>query len=90
VDAQCTTFFPLELCSMRQFPIILFLAGLLISTPRLGSAQVFGTVRVVARDAQGLAVANADVVVKDKRSAWSRTASTNTQGEALVAAVPFG
>src|SRR5438132_11328653 len=68
----------------------LFLMLLLAAIGRVAHAQVFGTVRVVARDAQNLAVTNADVVIKAKSSDWTRAGKTNAQGEALFVAVPFG
>ena len=52
-------------------------------------AQVFGTVRVVVRDPQNLAVAGASVVIRRTGTAWSQTSRTNSQGEAQFVA-PFG
>ena len=61
-----------------------------LSLARFVSAQVFGSVRVVVRDPQNLAVANAEVIVKANGSTWSQTAKTNAQGEAVFVTVPFG
>jgi outer membrane cobalamin receptor len=58
--------------------------------PCLGSAQVFGSVRVSVHDPQNLAIANAEVTVKSKGSAWAQTARTDPRGEAVFVAVPFG
>src|SRR5947208_8456051 len=63
---------------------------LLLSMSRPAGAQVFGTVRVVARDQQNLAIANADATISSKSSTWVQTAKTNREGEAIFAAVPFG
>src|ERR1051326_1786424 len=60
---------------------------LLLAT--VASAQVFGTVRVIVRDPQNLAVAGAEVTLTGKGSASSQTARTNSQGEAQFLA-PFG
>jgi len=66
------------------------LALVFISLARIVSAQVFGSVRVVVRDPDNLAVADSEVVVKAKGSTWSQMAKTNAQGEAVFVAVPFG
>jgi hypothetical protein len=66
------------------------LALVFISLVRIVSAQVFGSVRVVVRDPDNLAVADSEVVVKAKGSTWSQTAKTNAQGEAVFVTVPFG
>src|SRR5499427_8085207 len=70
----------------RRFLFVL----LMIVTARTAAAQVFGSVRIVVRDQQNLAVADAEVTVKAKDSAWSQTAKSNEQGEALFITVPFG
>ncbi len=53
-------------------------------------SQIFGTVRVVVRDPQNLAVVNAQVVVRAKNSEWMQTAKSNGEGIALIPAVPIG
>jgi hypothetical protein len=68
----------------------LCLALACVSIARIGSAQVFGSVRVVVRDPQNLAIAGAEVAIKAKGSTWSQTAKTNAQGEAAFMTVPFG
>src|SRR5262249_45904073 len=65
-------------------------AILMIAIARGTAAQVFGSVRIVVRDQQNLAVADAEVAVRAKASAWSQTAKTNEQGEALFVTLPFG
>ncbi|HMF97822.1 MAG TPA: TonB-dependent receptor [Vicinamibacterales bacterium] len=70
----------------RRFLFVL----LMIAMARTATAQVFGSVRIVVRDQQNLAVADAEVTVKAKDSAWSQTAKSNEQGEALFITVPFG
>ena len=52
-------------------------------------AQVFGTVRVLARDQQGLAIPGADATIRASASSWTQSAKTNGDGEAVFA-VPFG
>jgi len=71
-------------------PRIVSIALLFMCTARIGSAQVFGSVRVVVRDAQALPVADAQVAVRSRASAWTRTAKTDPRGETVVVAVPFG
>src|SRR5262245_23069185 len=60
------------------------------SVAQAATAQVFGTVRVVVRDQQSLAIADADVTIKAKDSTWSQATKTNRQGEAVLVTVPFG
>src|SRR2546427_2236785 len=69
---------------------VLFVAALLGLAPALSHAQVFGTVRVTARDPQNLALPGADVTIKATTSTWSQTTTTNQSGEALFPAVPIG
>ncbi len=65
------------------------LVALLLLSCR-AEAQVFGTVRVIARDQQGLAIAGADATIKSAGSAWTQSAKTNGDGEAVFPAVPLG
>ena len=74
--------------AIRKVSILLALVLIGVAHPAL--AQVFGTVRVVARDAQDLAVPGADVTLQAEASTWSQSATTNTQGEAVFVAVPIG
>jgi len=67
-----------------------FLALVSVSLAQIVSAQVFGSVRVVVRDPQNLAVADAEVVIKAKGSTWSQVAKTSAQGEAVFVTGPFG
>jgi outer membrane receptor protein involved in Fe transport len=53
-------------------------------------AQVFGTVRVIARDQQNLTLPGAEVLVKAMASDWSQSGATNTTGEAVFPTVPVG
>jgi Carboxypeptidase regulatory-like domain len=68
----------------------LVLALLCAAVARIGSAQVFGSVRVIVRDPQNLAIADSEVTITAKGSTWAKTAKTNPQGEAVFVAVPFG
>src|SRR6184192_3190482 len=56
----------------------------------LAYAQLFGTVRVVVRDTQNLAVVNAEVTVRAKNSEWMQMTRTDAEGIALIPAVPIG
>ena len=69
---------------------VVALVMLLMALGRLCQAQVFGTVRVVVRDPQNLAVADSEVAIKAKASTWSQTAKTTALGEAVFVTVPFG
>src|SRR5262249_16321876 len=59
-------------------------------TAAAAHAQIFGTLRVIARDPQNLAVANANVLVKAKASQWTQMRTTNGDGEVLFQTVPIG
>jgi hypothetical protein len=69
---------------------VVFLAALSSLIPALSDAQVFGTVRVTARDPQDLALPGADVAIKATTSTWSQTTTSNQSGEALFPAIPIG
>jgi hypothetical protein len=64
--------------------------GLLLCAAPILLAALFGSVRVTVRDPQKLPVPNATVVVRDKASAWSRTAVTNASGQVAIEVVPIG
>jgi len=66
-----------------------FLLALILLSCR-ADAQVFGTVRVLARDQQGLAIPGADATIKASGSTWTQSAKTNGDGEAVFPAVPLG
>ena len=74
--------------AIRRASILLALVLSSVAHPAL--AQVFGTVRVTARDAQDLAVPGADVTLQAEASTFSQSATTNTQGEVVFVAVPIG
>src|SRR2546426_12070445 len=63
---------------------------LVLSLSPLAYAQLFGTVRVVVRDPQNLAVVNAEVTIRAKNSEWMQMARTDAEGMALIRAVPIG
>ena len=67
---------------------ILFLLFLIL--PRIGHAQVFGTVRVNLLDAQDLALPGTTVVLKAEASTWTQMTTADSQGDAVFAAVPIG
>ena len=74
--------------TIRTVSILLVLVFIAIA--HTAHAQVFGTVRVSARDAQDLAVSAAEVTLQAEASTWNQKATTNTQGEAVFVAVPIG
>jgi hypothetical protein len=67
---------------------LLALASLVCGMTAL--AVVFGTIRGVVHDPQHRPIAGADVVLKSVNSAWSRSTTTNDNGEFTFPAVPFG
>ena len=71
-------------------PIRLTLACVLCLFASRVDAQVFGTVRVLARDQQGLAIPGAEATIKASGSTWTQSAKANGDGEALFPAVPAG
>jgi len=77
-----------EIMAIRRASILLALVLSSVAHPAL--AQVFGTVRVTARDAQDLAVPGADVTLQAEASTFNQSATTNTQGEVVFVAVPIG
>jgi outer membrane receptor protein involved in Fe transport len=73
---------------LRQSILVPFLLSILLT--HAAQAQVFGTVRVTARDSQNLPLPAADVLLKAEGTAWKQSTTTNLQGEAVFAAVPIG
>ncbi len=69
---------------------VLYLSLLLAGAVSAADAQVFGSIRVIVRDPQELAVAGARVAIKARGTTWSQTSVTNAQGEATFIAVPLG
>lgn len=53
-------------------------------------ATIFGTVQGVVHDADHRPIAGASVVLKSATSDWSRTATTDANGEFRIEAVPIG
>src|SRR6185437_6545052 len=68
----------------------LAVAALMTSLAQPARAQVSGTVRVLVRDQQSLALPNASATIKSVTSRWSQASSTNAEGEATFPAVPVG
>jgi hypothetical protein len=68
----------------------LLIALTILCIARVAAGQIFGTVRVVVRDQQNLAIADAEVTIRAKDSAATQTTKTSPQGEALFVTVPFG
>lgn len=53
-------------------------------------AGIFGTVRSLVHDPQHLPIANAEVVLQSRTSAWKMKARSNAQGAAQFLSVPIG
>jgi len=70
----------------RSFVLVL----IILLAAHAADAQVFGTVRVTARDSQGLPLPSANVLLKAEGSARTQSSTTNPQGEAVFVAVPIG
>ena len=75
---------------MPRFSIPVFLGLFILVLTGTASAQVFGTVRVNLHDAQDLALPGASVVLKAEASTWTQMTTSDTQGDAVFAAVPIG
>src|ERR1043165_7026153 len=66
---------------------VLFVCVLLTMTARVADAQVFGTVRVMARDPQSLALPGTSITIKSRTSTRSQAVTTDESGEAIFAVV---
>ena len=53
-------------------------------------AQIFGTIRVGVIDPQNGSVPNAQISIRAKNSQWAQSAKTNSDGIAVIQAVPIG
>jgi hypothetical protein len=53
-------------------------------------AQIFGTIRVSVIDPQNGSVPNAQISIRAKNSQWAQLAKTNSDGIAVIQAVPIG
>ena len=89
-NAATTILFRFDRIGIMPCPNRFLLALVFIALTQTLTAQVFGSVRVIVRDPQNLAIADAAVVVKARGSTGSQTAKTNAQGEAIFVTVPFG
>lgn len=67
-----------------------WLAALLLVSTGIAQASVFGNIRGIVHDPQHRPIPDAAVTVKAKASDWTKTATTNTDGEFLLNAVPVG
>ena len=72
---------------MARWALLLLIC---LATAAAAAAQVFGTIKLIVRDQQNLAVSSAEAIIKAKTSAWSQTSKTNDQGETVFPAVPVG
>ena len=70
------------------FPLFLFVAGLLVSSPVL--AQSTATLQGTVSDAKGAVVPNATVTVRNRSTAFERVTQTDRDGNYQVAALPVG
>ena len=72
---------------MARWALLLLIC---LATAAAAAAQVLGTIKLIVRDQQNLAVSSAEAIIKAKTSAWSQTSKTNDQGETVFPAVPVG
>ncbi len=70
------------------FPLFLFAACLLVSSPVL--AQSTATLQGTVSDSKGAVVPNATVTVRNRSTAFERVTQTDTDGNYQVAALPVG
>jgi outer membrane receptor protein involved in Fe transport len=77
--------------SLMKFLRVLFwlTLALALATPA-GYATIFGNMRGIVHDPQHRPIPNAQIILRAVRSAWSRTARTNRNGEFEFNAVPAG
>jgi outer membrane receptor protein involved in Fe transport len=74
---------------MRKVGVWHLVAALLVCAA-VARATVFGEIRGIVHDAQHRPIQNATVTVKAKSSDWTKTATTDSNGEFLLNAVPIG
>ncbi|MGH9522075.1 MAG: carboxypeptidase regulatory-like domain-containing protein, partial [Terriglobales bacterium] len=72
---------------IRKFVVVV---AILLMIPAVALASVFGAVRGIVHDPQHRPVQGALVTLKDKTSDWSKVATTNSNGEFTINAVPIG
>jgi hypothetical protein len=70
------------------FPLVLLVAGLLVSSPVL--AQSTATLQGTVTDSKGDLVPNASVTVRNRSTSFERTTQTDTDGNYQLAALPVG
>ena len=70
------------------FPLVLLVAGLLVSSPVL--AQSTATLQGTVTDSKGDLVPNATVTVRNRSTSFERTTQTDTDGNYQLAALPVG
>jgi outer membrane receptor for ferrienterochelin and colicin len=67
-----------------------WLAALLLLFAGVARATVFGNIRGIVHDPQHRPIQGATATVKAKASDWTKTATTDSNGEFLINAVPIG
>jgi hypothetical protein len=70
------------------FPLVLLVAGLLVSSPVL--AQSTATLQGTVTDSKGDLIPNATVTVRNRSTSFERTTQTDSDGNYQVAALPVG
>jgi hypothetical protein len=70
------------------FPLVLLVAGLLVSSPVL--AQSTATLQGTVTDSKGDLVPNASVTVRNRSTSFERITQTDTDGNYQLAALPVG
>ena len=70
------------------FPLVLLVAGLLVSSPV--SAQSTATLQGTVTDSKGDLIPNATVTVRNRSTSFERTTQTDSDGNYQLAALPVG
>ena len=70
------------------FPLVLLVAGLLVSAPVL--AQSTATIQGTVTDSKGALIPNATVTVRNRSTSFERTTQTDSDGNYQIAALPVG
>jgi len=69
---------------------VFFSVALLLISGSIARATVFGTIRGIVHDPQHRPIQGATVVLQSKSSDWTKSATTDFNGEFLINGVPIG
>jgi hypothetical protein len=75
---------------MRACTRLALVCCLAFIVPAVSGATVFGTVTCIVHDAQHRPIPGATVTLAAERAEWTRTATTNPEGELRLSTVPVG